>query len=650
MRQVFKALLTTSAIITLTTGLVGCGGNGSSTAPGTPGNSSQDFIRLTPSVQEDGLSIYGDVMVDVNTSAGFVVLANNGQSLTQVQWQQTSGPTVTILADQSQAIGFDVTETGDYTFTVTATTASGNTRTASVSLTTSDNSTNDIVNLRLDHMATERGRISIRVDSPANKIITETQWSQLGGPEPASITYQEDRTNGPFRSAFMEAPEVSRDEVMAFRVNVTFDDGSSASDDVLIGVKDAPIVSNAIFTDIDMFVTTDLRPFNENSPYAEALQDCVYNNTVVDSCSFSDLPLIGMDTMSPTIDTILDRTLVSHSWMGERFREFLTESLAAEDIIKLLRGVTAVVISYDVRPSFYWVRTGAIYLDARNFWRTPEERDTLNTIPDYRSGFGNELQFGIYWRYVKDGEYYYPQSSLAASSRQSKSFAQLEASLAWLMYHELAHANDFFPPASWASISLSSDPLSHFQRSGAQSSIMSANYPLQSTLLEGLAEVSFGGEEATTAQKNTTPSQVADAFSADIAPTYYAYYTEREDFAMLFEQFMMLYRMNVSADVAVIGRNNNDNALITWGQRHRINQDTLQARTAFTVERILPELNVAGIQAELPAVIQMPSGQSWFDLVQLEGESGKRETTNISGKTITVRPPLRIPQFERHLH
>lgn len=651
MRQVFKALLSTTAVITLTTGLIGCGGGGdNSTAPGTPGNNTPDFVRLTPSVTEDGLSIYGDVIVDVNTSAGFVVLDNNGQSLTQVQWEQTAGPALTILADQSQAIGFDVTETGDYTFTVTATTAGGNTRTASVSLTTSDNSTNDIVNLRLDHMATERGRISIRVDSPANKIITETQWLQLGGPEPTSITYQEDRTNGPFRSAFMEAPEVSRDEVMAFRVNVTFDDGSSASDDVLIGVKDAPIVSNAIFTDIEMFVTTDLHPYNENSPYAEALQNCVYNNTIVDSCSFSDLPLIGMDTMTPTIDTILDRTLVSHSWMGERFREFLTESASAEDIIKLLRGVTAIVISYDVRPSFYWVRTGAIYLDARNFWRTPEERDTLNTIPDYRSGFGNELQFGIYWRYIKDGEYYYPQSSLAASSRQAKSFAQLEASLAWLMYHELAHANDFFPPESWSSIASASDPLSHFRQNGTNSDVMHSTYPLQSSLLDGLADVSFGGEDATNAQKNTTPSQVADAFSADTAPTYYAYYTRREDYAMLFEQFMMLYRMNVSADVAVIGRNNNDNAIITWGQRHRINQDTLQARAAFAVERILPELNVSSIQADLPDVIQMPAGQSWFDLVTLDSEDNKRGISSTSKQPASVRPPLRIPVFERHLH
>lgn len=651
MRQVFKALVTTSVTLAFTVGLAACGGSGdSNSTPNSPGNSNPDFTRLSPALTEDGLAIYGDLSVDVNTSAGFVVLADNGASLTNIAWQQTTGPSVTLLSSQSQAIGFDVPEAGDYSFTVTATTSAGDTRSASVSLTANDNSTDDIVNLRLDHMATERGRISIRIDSPANKIITATQWTQLAGPEPDEITYQEDSTNGPFRSAFMEAPEVSRDEVMAFRVTATFDDGATASDDVLIGVKEASIANNGIFTGIDMYVTTDLRPFNQTSPYADALQACVYNNTVVNSCDFDTLPLIGMETMSPSIDTILDRTLVSHHWMGERFREFLTQSAAAEDIIKLLRGVTAVVISYDVRPSFYWVRTGAIYLDARNFWRTPEERDTLNTIPDYRSGFGNELQFGIYWRYVKDGEYYYPQSSLAASSRQSKSFAQLEASLAWLMYHELAHANDFFPPASWASISSSSDPLSHFQRYGAQSSIMSANYPLQSTLLEGLAEVSFGGEEATTAQKNTTPSQVADAFSADIAPTYYAYYTEREDYAMMFEQFMMLYRMNVSADVAVIGRVNNNDALVTWGQRHRINQDTLQARTAFTVERILPELNVTSIQAELPAVIQMPSGQSWFDLVQLEGEGGKRETTGVSSKAATVRPPLRIPQFERHLH
>ena len=59
---------------------------------------------------------------------------------------------------------------------------------------------------------------------------------------------------------------------------------------------------------------------------------------------------------------------------------------------------------------------------------------------------------------------------------------------------------------------------------------------------------------------------------------------------------------------------------------------------------------MTSIQAELPAVIQMPSGQSWFDLVQLEGDGGKRETTRINGKETTVRPPLRIPQFERHLH
>ena len=35
---------------------------------------------------------------------------------------------------------------------------------------------------------------------------------------------------------------------------------------------------------------------------------------------------------------------------------------------------------------------------------------------------------------------------------------------------------------------------------------------------------------------------------------------------------------------------------------------------------------------------------------QEKGEGGKRETTGVSSKAATVRPPLRIPQFERHLH
>ena len=94
--------------------------------------------------------------------------------------------------------------------------------------------------------------------------------------------------------------------------------------------------------------------------------------------------------MTPDIEDILNRTLVSHQWM-KRFEQYLRDSVVGQDMLNLLRGVTAVVISAEVRPSFYWAVTGAIYLDADN-WLTPVERDTLNEAPDYRAGFGAELQ------------------------------------------------------------------------------------------------------------------------------------------------------------------------------------------------------------------------------------------------------------------
>ncbi|NVK57391.1 MAG: hypothetical protein HWE26_17440 [Alteromonadaceae bacterium] len=647
MRAFYQAVITT-VVVTLLCACGGSGGNSSNTGGETvPPPSEQD--QLVPILTGDNLALYGQLSATSGESVGLVVLSADNNPLTTVNWQQQSGPQVEILAAHTQAIGFDIPTPGSYEFTVNAITNDGQQREMSFTLIASDDAPSEVANVRLDHMATERGRVSLRVDSPTPKIITAVNWQQTAGPAAQAVTQQGDSGNGPLQNLFFTAPLVSRDTVLEFAVTLQFDDGSEATDKVLVGVNDTAIDDNGIFTENDMFVTTDLVAYRENSPYAKALHKCVYTNQIVDSCTFGELPLIGMQTAMPDIDDILNKTLVSHPWMGDRFAEFLHQSATREDMLQLLRGVTAIVISYDIRPSFYWVRTGAIYLDARNFWRTPAERDTLNTAPDYRSDFGNDLQFGIYWRYVKDNNYYYPQPSLAESQRNNRDFAKLEASLAWLMYHELAHANDFFPSTAWAGLSASQTPLDYFRNSTTRSDLLYDNYPLQSEVLFDLANVSFGGENATTSQRNFTPAQAADEFSSDIAPAYYAYYTRREDFATLFEQFMMLYRLGVSADIGVIGAVTNPDALITWGQRNRINQDTLQARTAFAVERILPNLNVAQIQGDLPLTIQLEADTSWYDLDALISAE-RLQSNNVSrNKTGEIRPPLSVTNLDGHL-
>lgn len=362
-----------------------------------------------------------------------------------------------------------------------------------------------------------------------------------------------------------------------------------------------------------------MQPYHADSPYADALSDCVYNNTLSESCRFSTLPLIGQQTESPTIDDILDRTYVSHPWMGDAFKDFLETSDTASDLLSMLRATTAVVIAYDIRPSFYWAVTGAIYLDANNFWRSPEERDTLNTQPDYRSNFGNDLDFSIYWRYTRNNEYFYPQPGLAASDRRTRTREGVEAALSWLMYHELAHANDFFDYTTWSSLSNSDTPLNFFNENSQLSTGLSNALPLSSSQLHALAQVSYGGNTASSTQRNYSAQQVADWFEGDGAITYYSYYTDREDFANLVERFMMLYRINVSSDVGILSKDaiNDGTYSVTWGQRNRVNDDQVRLRAEYAVSRIMPALNVSEIQATLPSPMLFPENSTWFNSVDL---------------------------------
>ncbi len=285
-------------------------------------------------------------------------------------------------------------------------------------------------------------------------------------------------------------------------------------------------------------------------------------------------------------------------------------------MLNLLRATNAIVISYDIRPSFYWVATGAIYLDANNFWRTPQERDTLNTRPDYRSGFGSELDFTTSWRYVKNGAYFFPIINTSnVADRQPRDVDDVEAALSYLLYHELAHANDFFDYTEWQQLSNSASPLSSYDDSSPISTGLTTSLPLTSSQLHALADVRYGGETASSAQRSYTALQVANWFEDDGAVAFYSYFTEREDLAMLFERFMMLYRLEAEADVGVFTRATlEDGSFIpTWAQRNRVSDDKVTMRVDYVVSRILPELDVPAIQASLPSPYLLPNDITWRD-------------------------------------
>lgn len=652
-----KKLIITTSLLTF---LTGCGGSNSNpaaqtvnpTSPSTPANA----INIIQQV--NGFDFYGDETPMVGQNSGLGIHNPTAAKLVDIKWQQTSGANLDLIADHTNVIGFTPSAPGTYSFSVAARSCTterdsscGSLATTNISINVSNTESIE-ASVRMDHTAVEQGRVSLRVDPVGSKTIQSVQWVQVDGVDGVVASELEEQEN----RLFFDAPEVEQDTILKFTANVTFTDNTTFSDDVYLGVRNSEIDKDEGYFPrySGNIVSENMFAFKPNSDYKDAIERCVYTNQINRSCDFAELPLIGMENMNPTVNDIMDRVLVSHDWMGERFEEYLTNSVVGPDMLRLLRGVTAIVISYEVRPSFYWAVTGAIYLDADNFWVTPLERDTLNEIPDYRSGFGSDLSFIMPWRYVKDNDYY-PAGRFPVAERLTRTFADVEADISWLMYHELGHANDFFPPSSWSQLSLNRSPLEtiNLASMSPDSDALDSTFPLRSDEMHALAQVNFGGNDATNEQQDITPENVVNYFTPDLATGFYNYYTTREDYATLFEKFMMKYRLDADSDIAIVARDNNPDYLVTWGQRNRFNAPALQERVLFTVNRILPEIDARLIQMSLPAPQSMRDNISWFDNLNLS--SAAKNTVQNNQTAFWQNDTLKAQQIKQdirnpHLH
>lgn len=652
-----KKLIITTSLLTF---LTGCGGSNSNppaqtvnpTSPSTPANA----INIIQQV--NGFDFYGDETPMVGQNSGLGIHNPTAAKLVDIKWQQTSGANLDLIADHTNVIGFTPSAPGTYSFSVAARSCTterdsscGSLATTNISINVSNTESIE-ASVRMDHTAVEQGRVSLRVDPVGSKTIQSVQWVQVDGVDGVVASELEEQEN----RLFFDAPEVEQDTILKFTANVTFTDNTTFSDDVYLGVRNSEIDKDEGYFPrySGNIVSENMFAFKPNSDYKDAIERCVYTNQINRSCDFAELPLIGMENMNPTVNDIMDRVLVSHDWMGERFEDYLTNSVVGPDMLRLLRGVTAIVISYEVRPSFYWAVTGAIYLDADNFWVTPLERDTLNEIPDYRSGFGSDLSFIMPWRYVKDNDYY-PAGRFPVAERLTRTFADVEADISWLMYHELGHANDFFPPSSWSQLSVNRSPLEtiNLASMSPDSDALDSTFPLRSDEMHALAQVNFGGNDATNEQRNITPENVVNYFTPDLATGFYNYYTTREDYATLFEKFMMKYRLDADSDIAIVARDNNPEYLVTWGQRNRFNAPALQERVLFTVNRVLPEIDARLIQMSLPAPQSMRDNISWFDNLNLS--SAAKNTVQNNQTSFWQNDTLKAQQIKQdirnpHLH
>jgi hypothetical protein len=311
--------------------------------------------------------------------------------------------------------------------------------------------------------------------------------------------------------------------------------------------------------------------------------------------------------------------------------------------------VVAIVLSTEVRPSFYYPGTGAIYLDADAFWLTPEERDLVNEAPDYRSEFGNGLQYATLWRYVQDGRsifaYFDPRA------RATRTITDVRNETAPQLYHELGHALDFLPPAAYAglqsSLSVWSNLSPRYQQYEMTSDIVSATYPLRSTVMAGLGQVRYQGVAATEQQRGYTAALVAAEFSADLATDDYAYSNPQEDIAMTLEELLMQRRLGIRRDVAVTdaitSTSTGSSIIVRWGQRGRVGEATIKPRAAMMAQALVPWLGAGEVNL-LPAPTQLRAGESWSATINSQPTSPRM--ARVPGAPPTLKE---LWQFQREL-
>lgn len=321
--------------------------------------------------------------------------------------------------------------------------------------------------------------------------------------------------------------------------------------------------------------------------------------------------------------------------MGLRFSQALAQMPSS--MLPLFSAVTAIVIDADIRPSYYLDSTGAIYIDPSYLWLKNSEKQTINREADFRSEFADPLAFRIFSRYVKDGKYAYGYWELDGS--ETRSLFDIRLPLARILLHELAHANDFLPPGS--AVNLNTYAKVANALNGLPVPYLSTELvdrdPLTSDLMFSLAGVMYRGNTPSTEELSTSALQAGIEFGDDVASDHYAYSTQFEDLAMLFETTMMAYLFDATHEIGFADPDFDsayycDEFTISKGSLNRIGGPLVKERARFVSSEIMTGEDLSAFFFALPAAEN--TGTNWC----LSLPSSIASMSHARSRVIPVRP------------
>ncbi|MDO9182629.1 MAG: hypothetical protein Q7U04_09485 [Bacteriovorax sp.] len=366
-----------------------------------------------------------------------------------------------------------------------------------------------------------------------------------------------------------------------------------------------------------------VKPYRTNNPDTAKMNECIYADTNEKSCTVSSLPLIGLSKNQITVDDILDRTFISQDFLGETFKQVLLR--LNPEILQMFGAVSAVVISDKVNPSFYYSVTGTIYLSGRYFWRNAEELKLLNQVKDFRAEMGLPLQFAFNHDYIINGK-----SITSRADRNTQTYDEMAIVTARLLFHELTHANDYFPRRFYKSsnidISKTYQKIAHDRFVTLQLASDQEVSKVSSAKLSHIGQILFQGAKASAEDSSILADDIISEFKNDVASDSYAYSNSKEDYAMLAEEALMLHYYNISRYTFIIKYPEayftppqDFSYPIVWGEKSRVLEPNIKPRAYLAVENDLGLDIGKKVRAKLDPLspVDIPANTNWDDLYKL---------------------------------
>ncbi|MEM6486634.1 MAG: hypothetical protein AAF662_16820 [Pseudomonadota bacterium] len=360
-------------------------------------------------------------------------------------------------------------------------------------------------------------------------------------------------------------------------------------------------------------------PARPDGLYAPDLLSCMSPVYVAELCPMEFMPVLGQTTSQATVNDVMERVVVSHEWMADRFEQVLSEMPPI--LLTMMQSITAIAIGDTIRPSYFTRVTNAIYLDPDFLWLTAEEFETISLEEDFRGEFRSRVNFSDLWRFVKDGVSV-GRTAYDVDAQGSRNLEQILPWVASLLFHELAHANAAIPSSRIPELSPFAAP---FQQNFADvSDEFVVDAPLLATELKGVAGVLFLGAEPSAREASYSASEIGLLFGGDRANDLYSYSTNYEDLAMLVEEFMMAVHFDTYRDVAFTplppGDAFCDDYRVSWGERNRIAIPAVRQRLESVLAALFPDIDFTSELNQLAPPRSLPVGLGWCEyLEQLSG-------------------------------